>query len=67
VYTDALEAYASEIGHLHAELDVVAGGALVIVRPDGYVGALVALNEGSTHIADALRRYFFKFVGGSEP
>jgi hypothetical protein len=48
----------------HAKMGVdVADGAVVVVRPDGYVGCVVKLVEGPG-TADALERYFDAFVAG---
>lgn len=45
----------------HAKMGLEQGG-VVVVRPDGYVGCVIRLSEGSGTI-DALNEYFEAFVG----
>jgi hypothetical protein len=48
----------------HAKMGVgVADGAVVVVRPDGYVGCVVRLAEGEG-TTEALEQYFGAFVAG---
>ena len=48
----------------HAKMGVdVADGAVVVVRPDGYVGCVVRLAEGGG-TTEALEQYFGAFVAG---
>jgi hypothetical protein len=51
---------ASAAAHAKMGFDEERGG-VVVVRPDGYVGIVVALAEGSATV-DALNRYFGAFV-----
>ncbi|KAL2263531.1 hypothetical protein VTK26DRAFT_6350 [Humicola hyalothermophila] len=51
---------AAASAHAKMGLDQVKGG-VVVVRPDGYVGIVVALEEGSATV-DALNAYFGAFV-----
>jgi hypothetical protein len=50
--------------HAKMGLDVADGGAVVVVRPDGYVGCVVRLVEGEG-TTEALEQYFGAFVAGS--
>jgi hypothetical protein len=63
-FPDAVAAAHAKMG-----LDEEKGG-VVVVRPDGYVGVVVSLTEGSGTV-DALNEYFSAFVtkklGGSRP
>ncbi|KAK3900636.1 hypothetical protein C8A05DRAFT_45568 [Staphylotrichum tortipilum] len=59
---------AAAAAHAKMGLDQEKGG-VVVVRPDGYVGVVVALEEGSTTV-DALNQYFGSFctkkLGGAQ-
>lgn len=64
VYADDLwersVAEASAAAHAKMGLDQERGG-IIVVRPDGYVGIVVRLEEGSASV-DALNEYFGSFV-----
>lgn len=73
VYADDLDAHGHRAMDITAEAHRKMGfggekGGVVVVRPDGYVGIVVALAEGSVTV-DALNEYFGAFVtkklGGS--
>lgn len=50
-----------EIGAAHTKMGFGEHGAVVVVRPDGYVGCVVGLVQGSGTV-DALNSYFGGFV-----
>ena len=45
----------------HAKVGLEEGGGVVVIRPDGHVGCVVALSEGSG-TAEALEEYFGAFM-----
>lgn len=74
IYADDLDSHGHRAKDVTAEAHKKMGferarGGVVVVRPDGYVGIVVGLTEGSATV-DALNEYFGAFVtknlGGSE-
>lgn len=59
-YRDCVYADAKAAAHTKMGIDEEKGG-VVVVRPDGYVGAVASLVEGSGTV-DALNEYFSAFV-----
>lgn len=60
VFVDALDALATgDLGLLHSSLDISLEGAVLVVRPDGYVGTITSLGIDS---AKELGNYFSAFM-----